>query len=153
MTRPGGPGPVSDAAPVPLVDRALGAVLTFLVATPGGVLGTAVLASPTTAPTAPGPLLAGTTVGAVAALALAFGGGYARLLVPVEGRRWTVELCVAATGLVVATALVDLVPALTVVWVAIALATALYGTVYAGERVASARDWYDRGAYNWRDDA
>ncbi|NHN41941.1 hypothetical protein G9C85_09910 [Halorubellus sp. JP-L1] len=140
----------SDDAPVPLVDRVLGAALTFLATSALGTFGAVIFATDLVAPTDADALLAGATVGVLATVLLVPADGYARILVPVEGRRWTVELGVAALALATANALVELAPALTVVWVALALAVAYYGTVYVGERVADAFEWYDRDAYAWR---
>jgi hypothetical protein len=141
----------SDAAPVPLVDHVLGAALTFLVTSALAAVGVE-LADPTiAAATDPGALARGVGVGVVATILLVPADGYGRLLVAVEGRRWTVELAVAALAVGAATVLVELVPALTVVWVALALAVVYYGTVYVGTRVADAYQWYDRDAYEWRD--
>ncbi|WP_323674508.1 hypothetical protein [Halorubellus sp. PRR65] len=139
----------SDAAPVPPVDRALGAALTFFATSVLATVAVTTLATDPTAATDVDPLLPGATVGAVATLVLVLGDGYALLLVPVEGRRWTLELAVAAIAVLAADALVDLAPTLTVVWVALAAAVAYYGTVHVGERAVDAYDWYDRDAYAW----
>lgn len=140
----------SDAAPVPPVDRALGAALTFFTTAALGTVAATVLATDPLAVTDVDAVLAGATVGVVATLVLVVGDGYAYLLIPVEGRRWTIELAVATVGVLAAYALVELAPALTVVWVGAAAAVAYYGTVYVGERAADAFDWYDRDAYAWR---
>lgn len=140
----------SDAAPVPPVDRALGAALTFFATAALGAVAATVLAAEPLAVTDVDAVLAGATVGVAATLLLVVADGYAYLLVPVEGRRWTIELAVATVGVLAAYVLVELAPALTVVWVAVAAAVAYYGTVYVGERAVDAYDWYDRDAYAWR---
>jgi uncharacterized membrane protein len=140
----------SDAAPVPFVDRTLGAALTFLATAALAAAATATLATEPLAPTDVDALLPGATVGVVATLVLVLADGYAVLRVPVEGRRWTVELAVATVAVLAALALVEVVPTLTVVWVGLAAAVTYYGTVYVGERAVDAYDWYDRDAYAWR---
>lgn len=140
----------SDAAPVPPVDRALGAALTFFATAALGSVAATMLATEPRASTDVDAALSGVALGALATLALVLADGYAYLRVPVEGRRWTVELAVAAVAVLAASVLVDLAPALTVVWVALAGAVAYYGTVHVGERAVEAFDWYDRDAYAWR---
>jgi hypothetical protein len=141
----------SDAAPVPLVDRVLGAALTFLATSALAAFGAEVVDPALAATTDAAALARGAGVGALATLLLVLGDGYASLLVAVEGRRWTVELGVAAVGVLAASVLVELAPALTVVWVALGLAVVYYGSVYVGDRAADAYGWYDRDAYAWRD--
>ncbi|MFC6952105.1 hypothetical protein [Halorubellus litoreus] len=140
----------SDAAPVPPVDRALGAALTFFVTAGVGSFGAAFVDPTLPAAAGPAGVARGAIAGVLGTLLLVLGDGYAYLRVAVEGRRWTIELAVVAVAVLAASALVDLVPTLTIVWVALGAAVVYYGTVHVGERVAEARDWYDRDAYAWR---
>lgn len=140
----------SNAAPVPPVDRALGAALTFFVAAGVGSFGAAFVDPTLPAAADPAGVARGAIAGVLGTLLLVLGDGYAYLRVAVEGRRWTIELAVAAVAVFVASALVDLAPVLTVVWVSLAAAVVYYGTVHVGERAADAFDWYDRDAYAWR---
>ena len=142
----------STVAPVPRVDRALGALVT-LAATAFVAFVAIVLLAPD-ATTADGLLsiaVAAVVLGATATAWLLLD-GYDRFRVPVEGRRWTVELAVFGAIFAAGQALVDairLAPAWTVL---VAALVALYASSTAGSAVADARDWYDRDAYYRRND-
>lgn len=133
----------STAASVPPVDRALGATVTFVAgAVLGYVLALVLTPSPTGA-TGTVPAFAGVVVGLTATVALVFGGGYDRLLVPVEGRRWVVELAFAFAVVTATSALAEAVTLVSDVFVVGVLALSLLGTRRVGDAVADARGWYD----------
>lgn len=127
---------------VPPVDRAFGAVVTFVAASFVGYL-VALLLVPE--PTATGlvPAGAGVVVGLVATVALVFAGGYERLLVPIEGRRWAVELAAAFVVVAGAYAFEDVAPGVSTVFVLLVIAAGIFGSRYVGDGVADARGWYD----------
>lgn len=137
----------SAVAPTSRVDRVLGAVVTFA---GGGVVGfvLAIVLTPnaTTASLAV-PLAAGALTGAVACGVLVFAGGYGRLLIPVEGRRWTVELAFAVALVTAAIGLAEVADVASDLLVAGIVACSLLGTRWLGDAVADARGWYDRDAY------
>jgi len=124
---------------VPTVDSAVGAAVTFVAATLVGYLLALVLA-PTPTATALA-AAAGVVVGVAATVVLVFGGGYERLLVPVAGRRWAVELAVAFVAVAGAYAVEPLVPVLADAVVVLAVAAAILGSRYVGAGVAAARGW------------
>lgn len=140
-----------SVASVPPVDRALGAVVTFAAGSFVGYVLALVLAPAPTDATGVVPAVAGVAVGLVAAVVLVFAGGYQRLLVPVEGRRWAVELGVAFLVVAGVFALDSVVPAVPDLLAVLVAALGVLGTRRVGEAVADARDWYDRDDY-YRDD-
>lgn len=141
----------SIAAPVPRIDRVVGAVVTFAATTFVAFVAVVLLA--------PDATTARRVVAAVAAVALGAAAtawllldGYDRFGVAVEGRRWGVELAVFATAFAAAQLLVDAVDALPP-WTLVVLAlVALYAGSSIGHAVADARDWYDRDAYYRQND-
>jgi hypothetical protein len=137
----------STVAPTSRVDRVLGALVTFAA---GGVVGfvLAIVLTPnaTTASLAV-PLAAAGLTGAVAAGVLVFAGGYDRLLIPVEGRRWTFELVLAVALVAAAIGLAETVEVASDLLVAGIVACSLLGTRWLGDAVADARGWYDRDRY------
>lgn len=142
----------STVAPVPRIDRALGALVT-LAATAFVAFVAIVLLAPD-ATTADGLLpiaVAATVIGATATAWLLLD-GYDRFRVPVEGRRWTVEIAVFGAIFGAGQGLVDAIPLLPAWTVLVAALVALYAGSTAGSAVADARDWYDRDAYYRQND-
>ena len=136
----------STVAPVPRIDRAVGALVT-LAATAFVAFAAVVIIVPDARIT-DGllPVAVAVVVGTTTTAWLLLD-GYDRLRVPVEGRRWTVELAVFGALLAAGQGLVDairLLPAWGFLGVALA---ALYASSTVGRAVADARDWYDRDAY------
>ena len=144
----------SPVAPVPRIDRALGALVT-LAATAFVAFVAIVLLAPD-ATSADGldlvvVVVAATVLGAIATAWLLLD-GYDRFRVPVEGRRWTVELAVFGAIFAAGQVLVDAIPLLPVWTVVVAALVALYAGSTAGSAVADARDWYDSDAYYRQND-
>lgn len=137
----------SPTAPVSRVDRALGALVTFAAGAVVGFVLAVVLAPDATATSLAVPLAAAGLAGAAATVGLVFAGGYDRLLIPVEGRRWAVELLAALAFVTAAIALADAVDFVSDLLVVGIIASSLLGTRWLGDSVAEARDWYDRDAY------
>lgn len=138
----------STVAPVPRVDRALGALVTL--AGTAFVAFVAIVLLVPDATTASGLRLvavAAALVVGTAATAWLLVDGYDRFHVPVEGRRWTVELAVFGAIFAAGQLLVDAVPALPDWTLLVAALAALYASSSVGSAVADARDWYDRDAY------
>ena len=138
----------SSTAPVPLVDRALGGLVTFAGGALVGFVAAVVLAPDPTGSTLLVPLAAAAVAGTVAAGTLVYAGGYDRLLIPVEGRRWTVELALATALVVVVLSVADALSISADALVAAVVALAVVGTRRVGDAVADAFDWYDRDAYH-----
>jgi hypothetical protein len=137
----------SSVAPVSGVDRTLGALVTFAAGSVVGLFGALLLAPTPTDSAVVVPLAVGVAVGAVATGVLVYAGGYDRLLVPIEGRRWLVELTFALLVVTGAFALADLLAIASDVLVVATLALPLFGTRRVGDAVADARGWYDRDTY------
>ncbi|WP_323674507.1 hypothetical protein [Halorubellus sp. PRR65] len=136
--------PTSSVAPVPRVDRVLGALVTFVAgAVLGFVLGILLAPDPTSLVVP----LASALAGAVLTGVLVVAGGYDRLLIPVEGRRWTVELAAALVLVVAALWIAETADVASDLLVLALVACSLLGTRWLGDAVADARDWYDRDAY------
>jgi hypothetical protein len=136
----------SSAAPVPFVDRVLGGLVTFAAGALVGFVAAVLLAPDPTAGALAVPLAAAALAGTAAAGVLVYAGGYDRLLVPVEGRRWTVELALAVTLVFVALTVADALAVSSDVLVLAVVALSLAGTRRVGDAVADAFDWYDREA-------
>jgi hypothetical protein len=137
----------STVAPTSRVDRVLGALVTFAGGAVVGFVLAVVLAPDATATAFVVPLAAAALIGAVATGVLVVAGGYDRLLVPVEGRRWTVELAFALALVTAALGLADVAGVASDLLVAGLIACSLLGTRWLGNAVADARGWYDRDAY------
>jgi hypothetical protein len=138
----------STVAPVPRVDRALGAALTLAAATFVAFVAVVLLApdATTASESLAFPAAIGVVVGAAATAWLLLD-GYDRFGVPVEGRRWVVELAAFGAAFATAQLVVDAVTALPAWSLLVAALGALYASSRLGRTVADARDWYDRDAY------
>jgi hypothetical protein len=134
----------SSIAPVPRVDRVLGALVTFAAGAVVGVVLAVVLAPDPTSAVVP---VAGVLAGTVATGILVVAGGYDRLLTPVEGRRWATELAVALALVVAVLRFAEAAGATSDLVVVALVACSLLGTRWLGDAAADARDWYDRDAY------
>ncbi|MFC6952104.1 hypothetical protein [Halorubellus litoreus] len=137
----------SSTNAVPRVDRVLGALVTFAGGAVVGFVLAVVLAPDATATSLAVPLAGAGLTGAAATVVLVFAGGYDRLLIPVEGRRWAVELLAALAFVTAALALADAADVASDLLVVGIVASSLLGTRWLGDRVADALDWYDRDAY------
>jgi hypothetical protein len=136
----------SPTAPVPFVDRALGGLVTFAGGALVGFVAAVVLAPDPTGSALLVPLAAGALAGTAAAGTLVYAGGYDRLLVPVEGRRWTVELAFAVALVLLVLSVADALSISSDALVVAVVALAVLGTRRVGDAVADAFDWYDRDA-------
>ncbi|NHN41940.1 hypothetical protein G9C85_09905 [Halorubellus sp. JP-L1] len=137
----------SSVAPVSAVDRALGALVTFAGGAVVGFVLALLLAPNPTESALVVPLATAVLAGTAAAGALVYAGGYDRILIPVEGRRWTVELAFALAVVAGAFALADVADVVSDVLVVGIVALSLLGTRRIGDAVADARGWYDRDDY------
>ncbi|WP_227132599.1 hypothetical protein [Halorubellus salinus] len=137
----------STVAPTSRVDRVLGALVTFAGGAVVGFVLAVVLAPDATATSFVVPLVVAALAGALATGVLVFAGGYDRLLVPVEGRRWAVELAFALALVTAAIGLADVADVASDLVVAGIVVCSLLGTRWLGNAVADARGWYDRDAY------
>jgi len=127
----------------PPVDRAFGAVVTFAAGSVLGYVLAVVLTPDATTGTSVVPASGGVAVGLAAVVVFVFAGGYEHLFVPVEGRRWAVELGVAFAVVAGAFGLADAIPVVPDVLALVVVVLGLLGTRRIGEAVADARGWYD----------
>jgi MFS family permease len=136
--------PDPAAPPVSRLDRVLGALVTFSAAGLLGFIGAYLLAPEPDELALSIGLAAAVLAGVAAAGGLVFARGYDRLLIPVEGRRWTIELVVALAVVVGAFALADAFPDLPDLAVFLVLGLGLLATSRLGHAIANARSWYDQ---------